>query len=90
LFVQFILSLAITLFLLNRLRSQRVPSLLLVTISFAPITVLTGLLVMNAGFLPFYRLLTAYAENTVLALAMVALFLWLSQSPLMPCAEDGD
>mgnify|MGYP000153289517 CR=1 FL=1 len=78
---QFILSLAITTFLLNRLRSQRVLSLLLVTILFALITLLTGLLVMNAAFLPFYRLLTAYAENTVLALAMVALILFAYRFP---------
>jgi len=70
---QFILSLAITLFLLHRLQSQRARSLFLLIAFFAPMTVLTGLLVMNAAFLPFYRLLTAYAENTVLALALVAL-----------------
>lgn len=70
---QFILALAITIFLVNRLRSQRAISLLLLTAFFVPMTVLTGLLVMNAAFLPFYRLLTAYAENTVLALALVAL-----------------
>lgn len=70
---QFILALAITSFLLNRLRSQRTRSLLLLTAFFAPMTVFTGLLVFNAALLPFHRLLTAYAENTVLALALVAL-----------------
>ncbi|HRQ22676.1 MAG TPA: diguanylate cyclase [Anaerolineales bacterium] len=70
---QFILALAITLFLLNRLRSQRTDSLLFLTAFFAPMTVFIGLLVFNAALLPFHRLLTAYAENTVLALALVAL-----------------
>lgn len=70
---QFILALAMTLFLFNRLRSQRARSLLLLTAFFAPMTVYIGLLVLNAALLPFHRLLTAYTENTVLALALAAL-----------------
>lgn len=70
---EFILALAITLFLLNRLRSQRAPSLLLLTAFFAPMTVFTGLLIFNAAFLPFPRLLTVYAENAALGLGLAAL-----------------
>jgi len=70
---QFILALAITLFLFNRLRSQRTRSLLWLSACFALLTVLTGLWVLNAALMPFYRLLTAYAENAVLALVLVAL-----------------
>lgn len=70
---QFILASAITLFLLNRLRSQRARSLLLLTAVFVPMTLLIGLWFLNASLLPFHRLLTAYAENTVLAMALVAL-----------------
>jgi MFS family permease len=70
---QFILALAITLFLINRLRSRRDRSLLLLTAFFAPITVFIGLLVFNAAFLPFPRLLTVFAENAFLGLALAAL-----------------
>jgi PAS domain S-box-containing protein len=70
---QFILALAITLFLLNRLRSQRTPSLLLLTAFFAPMTVFSGLLVFNAALLPFPRLLTVFAENAFLGLALAGL-----------------
>lgn len=70
---QFILTMAITLFLFNRLRIQRTRSLLLLTGFFAAMTVFAGLLIFNATLLPFHRLLTAYAENTVLALALVTL-----------------
>lgn len=70
---QFILGLAITLFLLNRLRSQRTISLILLTGFFAPLTVFIGLLIFNASFLPFPRLLTVYAENATLGLALVAM-----------------
>lgn len=69
----FILALAITLFLLNRLRSQRSASLFLLTGFFAPMTVFTGLLIFNAGFLPFPRLLTVYSENAFLGLALASL-----------------
>ncbi len=70
---QFILSLAITLFLLNRLRSQRSRALLFLTAFFAPITVFIGLLIFNASLLPYPRLLTVYAENVFLGLALVGL-----------------
>lgn len=70
---QFILALAITLFLLNRLRSQRTPSLIWCTIFFAPMTVFSGLLVFNASLLPYPRLLTVFAENAFLGLALVGL-----------------
>ncbi len=69
----FILALAITLFLLNRLRSQRSASLLLLTGFFVPMTVFTGLLIFNASFLPFPRLLTVYSENAALGLALASL-----------------
>ena len=70
---QFILGLAITLFLFRRLRSQRTPSLVLLTAFFAPMTVFSGLLVCNAALLPYPRLLTVFAENAILGLALVAL-----------------
>lgn len=69
----FILSLAITLFLLNRLRSQRSASLFFLTGFFAPMTVFTGLLIFNASFLPFPRLLTVYSENAALGLGLASL-----------------
>ncbi len=78
---QFILSLAITLFLLNRLRSRRSPSLLLLTGFFAPMTALTGLMILDAALLKFPRILPAYAENTVLALALVAMIWFAYQFP---------
>lgn len=70
---QFILALAITLFLLNRLRSQRTPSLLLITAFFAPMTIFIGLLIFNASLLPYPRILTVFAENAFLGLALVGL-----------------
>ncbi len=78
---QFILSLAITLFLLNRLRSQRTRSLLLLTAFFVPMTALTGLMILDAALLPFPRVVPAYAENTVLALALVAMIWFAYQFP---------
>ncbi|MFZ5858059.1 MAG: response regulator [Chloroflexota bacterium] len=78
---QFILSLAITIFLLNRLRSQRSPSLLLLVAFFAPMTALTGLMILDAALLPFPRILPAYAENTVLALALAAMIWFAYQFP---------
>jgi diguanylate cyclase (GGDEF)-like protein/PAS domain S-box-containing protein len=62
-----------TLFLLNRLRSQRVPSLLLLTAYFASMTVFSGLLIFNASLLPYPRILTVFAENAFLGLALAAL-----------------
>ncbi len=78
---QFILALAITLFLLNRLRSQRARSLFLLTAFFVPMTVLTGLMILDAALLPYPRLIPAYAENTVLALALVAIIWFAYQFP---------
>ncbi|HBY08522.1 MAG TPA: hypothetical protein DEH22_12325, partial [Chloroflexi bacterium] len=78
---QFILSLAITLFLINRLRSRRTRSLFLLTAFFVPMTALTGLMVLDAALLPFPRVLPAYAENTVLALALVAIIWFAYQFP---------
>lgn len=70
---EFILSLAVTLYLLNRLRSQRTHLLFLVIAFFAPMTAFTGLLIFNASLLPFPRILTVYAENATLGLALAAL-----------------
>jgi DNA-binding NarL/FixJ family response regulator/signal transduction histidine kinase len=78
---QFILALAITVFLLNRLRSLRTPSLILLIAFFVPMTAFIGLLVLDAALLPFPRVLPAYAENTVLALALVALIWFAYQFP---------
>ncbi|MEA3340706.1 MAG: hypothetical protein U9R15_12120, partial [Chloroflexota bacterium] len=69
---QFILSLAITLFLVSRLRN-RTTQLVLLTGFFAGMTVFIGLLFLDAALSPFPRLLAVYAENTVLALALVFL-----------------
>ena len=70
---QFILALAITLFLFRRLRSQRTPSLIWLTIFFAPMTIFSGLLIFNAALLPYPRLLTVFSENAFLGLALVGL-----------------
>lgn len=78
---QFILSLAITLFLLNRLRSWRTHSLLWLTTFFVLMTAFTGLMVLDAALLPFPRVLPAYAENTVLALMLVAILWFAYQFP---------
>ncbi|MCA2001932.1 MAG: diguanylate cyclase [Chloroflexi bacterium] len=78
---QFILALAITLYLLNRLWSRRARSLFLLSAFFASMTALTGLLVLDAALSPFHRLLAAYAENAVLALALVALNAFAYQFP---------
>ncbi|RPH61007.1 MAG: HAMP domain-containing protein [Chloroflexi bacterium] len=78
---QFILSLAITLFLLNRLRSRRTRSLLLLTAFFVLMTAFTGLMILDAALLPFPRVLPAYAENTVLALTLVAILWFAYQFP---------
>jgi len=70
---QFILALAITVFLIRRLRSHSAPSLTWLTVFFAPMTVFSGLLVFNAALLPYPRLLTVFAENAFLGLALVGL-----------------
>ncbi|MDY6877821.1 MAG: response regulator [Chloroflexota bacterium] len=69
---QFILSLFITLFLVSRLRN-RTTQLLLLTGFFAGVTVFIGLMFLDVSLSPFPRLLAVYAENTVLALALVFL-----------------
>ncbi|MBN1451607.1 MAG: response regulator [Anaerolineales bacterium] len=78
---QFILSLAITVFLINRLRSRRTRSLFLLTAFFVPMTALTGLMILDAALLPFPRVLPAYAENTVLALALTVMIWFAYQFP---------
>jgi signal transduction histidine kinase len=70
---QFILSLAITVFLVRRLRN-RTPPLILLTGFFAGATAFIGLMFLDAALPPYPRLLWAvYAENTVLALMLVFL-----------------
>ncbi len=69
---QFILALAITLFLFNRLRRRRDRALFLLTAFFASMTAFAGLLIFNASLLPFPRLLTVFAENPALGLALAA------------------
>jgi diguanylate cyclase (GGDEF)-like protein len=70
---QFILALAITIFLLRRLRSQPTSQLFFLTTFFALVAVFIGLLFLDAALSPFHRLLVVYAENSVLALALVFL-----------------
>jgi signal transduction histidine kinase len=70
---QFILSLAITVFLALRLRT-RTTQLVLLTCFFAGATAFIGLMFLDAALPPFPRLVWAvYAENTVLALMLVFL-----------------
>lgn len=69
---QCILSLAITLFLARRLRN-RTTQLVLLTGFFGGVTAFIGLMFLDAALSPFLRLLAVYAENTVLALALVFL-----------------
>lgn len=78
---QLILSLAIAVFFINRLRSWRTRPLLLLTAFFVPMTILTGLMILDAALLPFPRVLPAYAENTVLALALIAMICFAGQFP---------
>jgi hypothetical protein len=70
---QFILSLAITIFLVWRLRN-RTPQLILLTGFFAGATAFIGLMFLDAALPPYPRLVWAvYAENTILALMLVFL-----------------
>lgn len=69
---QFILSLAITVFLVLHLRS-RSTQLVLLTCFFVGATAFIGLMFLDAAFSPFARLLVVYAQNPVLALALVFL-----------------
>ncbi|MBN1148624.1 MAG: diguanylate cyclase [Anaerolineales bacterium] len=69
---QFILSLAITLFLIRRLRNGTTQLILLVGFFFNA-TIFIGLMFLDAALSPYPRLLAVYSENTVLALALVFL-----------------
>ncbi|MBN1660914.1 MAG: hypothetical protein JXA93_21135 [Anaerolineae bacterium] len=69
---QFILSLSITLFLALHLRGGTI-RLVLLTCFFAGATAFIGLMFLDTALLPFQRLLAVYAENAVLALALVFL-----------------
>ncbi len=70
---QFLLSLSISVFLIFFARWQRTKQLTLLLIFFTLITVFIGLLLLEAGLTPFYRLLAVYSQNYVLALALVFL-----------------
>ncbi|MBU0511263.1 MAG: HAMP domain-containing protein, partial [Chloroflexi bacterium] len=70
---QFILSLAISVFLIRRLWKQRTLQLALLTGFFTLATTFIGLMFLDAAFSPYHRLLVVYAENTVLALGLVFL-----------------
>ena len=70
---QFVLALAISLFLIGRLWKQRTRPLGLLTGFFVLATLFIGLMFLDAAFSPADRLLVVYAENTVLALALVFL-----------------
>ncbi len=70
---QFILAQAISLFLIGRLWKRRTRQLGLLTGFFALATLFIGLMLLDAAFSPYHRLLAVYAENTVLALALVFL-----------------
>ncbi|MGD2206411.1 MAG: HAMP domain-containing sensor histidine kinase [Anaerolineae bacterium] len=69
---QFILALAIFVFLARRV-GDRNTQLVLLTSFFAAATIFMGLLFLDAALSPFPRLLAVYAENSVLALALVFL-----------------
>lgn len=70
---QLILSLAITAFLAQRLCSRRTSQLAWLTAFFVLVTVFIILLFLDSASSPYYRLLAVYAQNTVLALALVML-----------------
>jgi len=67
---QFILALVITFFLARRREKMTAPQVLLASF-FATVTIFIGLLFLDAALSPFPRLLAVYAENTILALALV-------------------
>ena len=69
---QFILSLAITVFLARR-RENRNANLFLLTGFFAAVTIFIGLMFLDAALSPYPRLFAVYAENTALALGLVFL-----------------
>ena len=70
---QFLLSFAISVILVRRALKQRLPQLTLLTAFFILATIFIGLMFLDAAFSPYYRLLAVYAQNTVLALALVFL-----------------
>lgn len=70
---QFILALAISLFLARHLRTHRTPQLTLLTAFFVLGTMFVGLMFLDAALSPYPRLFAVYAENTVLALGLVFL-----------------
>ena len=69
---QFILALAITVFLLHR-RGNMNAQLFMLSGFFASVTVFIGLMFLDAALSPYPRLFAVYAENTVLALGLVFL-----------------
>jgi len=82
--IQFILSLAVTAFLVYCLWNKpqnKATQLILLTGFFAAITVFIGLLFLDAAFLPFPRLLAVYAQNSVLALALIFLLMFAYRFP---------
>ncbi len=77
---QLILSLAITVFLALRLRRGS-GQLALLTCFFAGATAFIGLMFLDAALSPFHRLLAVYAQNAVLALALVFLLAFAYRFP---------
>jgi hypothetical protein len=77
---QFILALAITLFLARRLQNSHIHQLLL-TGFFASSALFIGLMFLDVVLLPFPRLFAVYAQNSVLALALVFLILFAYRFP---------
>ena len=77
---QLILALGITLFLASRLRRGS-GQLALLTCFFAGATAFIGLMFLDAALSPFHRLLAVYAQNTVLALALVFLLAFAYRFP---------
>ncbi len=78
---QFILALVIAAFLTRRLRKNRNTQLVLLTCFFASVTVFIGLLFLDVALLPYPRLFAIYAQNTILALALVFLLLFAYRFP---------
>jgi hypothetical protein len=70
---QFILAQGISLFLIVRLWRRPSHQLGMLTGFFALATLFIGLMLLDAAFSPYYWLLVVYAQNTVLALALVFL-----------------
>ena len=77
---QFILSVPISVYLLFRARKKS-KQLILLAIFFCLITIFIALLFFDAVLLPYPRLLVVYAENTILALALVFLIQFAYQFP---------